>query len=46
MAEDLQKEAASKAIDVGGSVIVLVVAAAVVLAVVGGNLIEFVGALL
>jgi len=43
---DLKETAAGKAIEIGGIVIVLVVAAAVTLAVIGGNLIDFVNALL
>lgn len=46
MAEDLKAKAADIAIDVGGTVIVLVIAAAVAIAVIGGNLIQFVQALL
>lgn len=43
---DLKSYATKKAIDAGEAVIVLVVAAAVTIAVLGGNLVQFVQALL
>ena len=46
VSHDLGEEAGAKAIEVVGTVVLVVVAAAAALAVIGGNLIELVQALL